>query len=100
MRPPHLPKLGETTAFYVSHLSTSMNSYERKKHFFINETAIELTGQTFATLVTLYFNFYNSVTPKPADGWQDQPKYCYKYTTLCLAVVFDLLSSYFSSLAD
>ena len=32
----------------VSYLSTSMNFYERnEQYFFKNETAIELTGQTF-----------------------------------------------------
>ena len=36
----------------VSYLSTSMNLYERNEHFFfINETAIELTGQTLAPLL-------------------------------------------------
>ena len=35
----------------VSYLLTSMNLYERNKHFFMNETAIELTGQTLAPLL-------------------------------------------------
>ena len=39
----------------VSYLSTSMNLYERKEQFFMNETAIELTGQTLVPL-------YNIVT--------------------------------------
>ena len=34
----------------VSYLSTTMNLYERNEHFFINKTAIELTGQTLAPL--------------------------------------------------
>ena len=37
----------------VSYLSTSMNLYERNKHFFFffyEQTAIELTGQTLAPL--------------------------------------------------
>ena len=32
----------------VSCLSTSMNLYERNEQFFMNKTAIELTGQTLA----------------------------------------------------
>ena len=35
----------------VSYLLTSMNLYERNEHFFMNETAIELTGQTLAPLL-------------------------------------------------
>ena len=35
----------------VSCLLTSMNLYERNEHFFMNETAIELTGQTLAPLL-------------------------------------------------
>ena len=34
----------------VSYLSTSTNLYERKEHFFMNETAIALMGQTLAPL--------------------------------------------------
>ena len=38
----------------VSYLSTSMNLYERKEQFFfMNETAIELTGQTLAPLYNI-----------------------------------------------
>ena len=46
-----------------------MNLYERKEQFFMNETAIELTGQTLAPLynIEIYF-FYNSATSKPEDG--------------------------------
>ena len=32
----------------VSHLSTSMNLYERNEQLFMNETAIELLGQKVA----------------------------------------------------
>ena len=35
----------------VSYLLTSMNLYERNEHFSMNETAIELTGQTLASLL-------------------------------------------------
>ena len=35
----------------VSYLLTSMNLYERNEHFFMNETAIERTGQTLAPLL-------------------------------------------------
>ena len=35
----------------VSYLLTSMNLYERNEHFFMNETAIELTGLTLAPLL-------------------------------------------------
>ena len=35
----------------VSYLLTSMNLYEQNEHFFMNETAIELTGQTLAPLL-------------------------------------------------
>ena len=35
----------------LSYLLTSMNLYERNEHFFMNETAIELTGQTLAPLL-------------------------------------------------
>ena len=35
----------------VSYLSTSMNLYKRNEHFFMNETAIELAGQTLAPLL-------------------------------------------------
>ena len=35
----------------VSYLLTSMNLYERNEHFSMNETAIELTGQTLAPLL-------------------------------------------------
>ena len=34
----------------VSYLLTSMILYEQNKHFFINKTAIEPTGQTLALL--------------------------------------------------
>ena len=42
----------------VSHLSTSMNLYEpmcmsETNHFFMNKTAIELTGQTLAPLYNI-----------------------------------------------
>ena len=37
----------------VSYLPTSMNLYERNEHFFINKTAIELTGQTLAQLYNI-----------------------------------------------
>ena len=40
----------------VSYLSTSMNLYEGSEHFFlINETAIELTGQTLAPLYNITY---------------------------------------------
>ena len=36
----------------VSYLPTSMNLYERNEHFFfINKTAIELTGRTLAPFI-------------------------------------------------
>ena len=35
----------------VSYLATSMSLCERNEHFFINETAIELAGQTLAPLL-------------------------------------------------
>ena len=35
----------------VSYLLTSMNFYDRHEHFFMNETATELTGQTLAPLL-------------------------------------------------
>ena len=28
------------------------------------------------------YNFYNSVTYKPEDGWSENPKYCYKYNSM------------------
>ena len=36
------------------YLSTPVNLYERKKQFFMNEAAIELTGQTLAPHIILY----------------------------------------------
>ena len=37
----------------VSYMSTSMNFYERKEQFPMNETAIELSGQTLAPLYNI-----------------------------------------------
>ena len=36
---------------FDENLLTSMNLYERNEHFFMNETAIELIGQTLAPLL-------------------------------------------------
>ena len=63
--------------------------------FFIKETAIALTGQTLASLYNINLNMAGLC-------WSDNSNYCYKYNTssVSLAVVFDLISFYFSSLAD
>ena len=48
-------------------------------------------------------NFCNSVTSKPEDAWLGvitRPIVMYVTRCVSLAVVFDLLSFYFSSLAD
>ena len=41
----------------LSNLSTSMNLFERKEQLFMNETAIELTGQTLAPLYNIVIQF-------------------------------------------
>ena len=61
----------------VSYLSTSMNFFERTL-FFINKTAIELTGQTLAPLY-----MYNINLKMAGLCWSDNPNYCYRYNTLC-----------------
>ena len=33
--------------------------------------------------IILLFHFYKLVTSKPEEGWSGQPKYCFKYITLC-----------------
>ena len=48
-------------------------------------------------------NFYNSVTSKPEDAWLGvitRTIVIYVKRCVSLVVVFDLLSFYFSSLAD
>ena len=79
----------------VSYLSTSMNLYERNKQFlFINKTAIELTGQTLAPLLKINLKMAGLC-------WSNNPKYCYNIPRcVSLAVVFYLISFYYSSLAD
>ena len=33
--------------------------------------------------IILQFYFYKLATSKPEEGWSGQPKYCFKYITLC-----------------
>ena len=84
----------------VSYLSTSINLYERNEHFFFfkNETANELTGQTGTIIQYCNCHFYNSVTSKP--GLITRTIVTNITRCVSLEVVFDLLSFYFSSLAD
>ena len=44
-----------------------------RNNFIMNETAIELTGQTLAQLYNSVIYFCNLVTSKHEDGWS-QPK--------------------------
>ena len=41
----------------VFYLSTSMNVYERNEQLFMNETAIELTGQTLVPFYNIVISF-------------------------------------------
>ena len=77
----------------MSYFSTSMNLYERNEHFFffMNNTAIELTGQILAPLYNINLKMARLITQTIVIN-----------ITRCvsLAVAFDLLSFYFPSLAD
>ena len=87
----------------VSYLSTSMNLYEQNEHFFMNETTINLTGQT--SHHDIIISFYNSVTEHrnlKMAGLANRNIVLNTCISCCvsLALVFDLFSFYFSTLAD